>query len=959
MQYQFTERSEYVKTIEFSNSLPLSNIQKIRFFKEEEISGNFSKKEFRYSYDNVTWSVWNTLSQQNIANIEFKNQPYFWIHIKYTRPSVTSANIQRWYLYYDSNTPTPSVTPADTSIDADTLKGEGPSYYLNRENQFGSFTGLEVLNVIDGSTIGVYSHREDTSLGTSFYFKRIGPLNDDIVVSETGGKILIGLNTDLFDSSVNQLYDYVDASLEKRDTSIEQLFSMYGYYDSSILLLNDWNAVQDSSIGFLTSWNISQDGSIVTLRNRIFVVESSIGNITLWNQYQDASIINLRSLLSKTDASVVRIDASMNTIFNTLVNIDSSIAYLNTVNIKQDASIVRIDSRIQLMDASISDIYKWQNAQDVSIINLRSLISKTDASIVRIDASVSNIYHRIFVQDASIVGLRLVNTAQDASIIALRQVNVTQDASILSLTQKNVLQDSSISLLNLINVRQDSSIASLTQRNVVQDSSISELRQANTVQDASISSLRQTNAAQDASILALKMKDASIDASLNALYTYVNLKNSQQDASITSIKQVNVVQDVSIISLRNNLLDISTLIINIDTSLKQANIVQDTSLKNLSRWNVVQDGSIVSIKNNILAIEASIALIKDDQVINIGDGSIHIYSQRDSSNNILLKTIKYIGPVVLREDSSTITIDSSIVKLYDTTLNVSTYMPYAVGGLTKGTSVGYIYKDTYTNIFDKLLFPTVDPCIGEPYHTFTFDSNPIVLCDSNIYINFYTTFNRGSIMVGEVFQNYRSGLPYEYDFTGLDISGNFGSSSLTYNFLNEPINVAIGTTTWTSRVKYNGGPQPQNNKGANVGTALDSSITSIKTLSIEGVWPIFATTSVINLLAQQSIVSMINSSEYIVTLVPETNGFKQRIDLPYQWVHSPGNNPITGIQTYSDVAHTWNWEGGSQSKSLEFWDVSTTTHNVTVEPFIDVSVNYISYTYNGTDRSTIKIKLIF
>lgn len=190
MQYQFNERYEYVKTVEFLNSLPLVNVERIRYYKEEDVTGSFTKIEFRYSWDNVIWSHWNTLTQGNLSSIQFRDNPEFYLHIKYSRAGVGAGNIQRWYLFYDSNIPTPPVPPSDSSLDANTLGGQPPSYYLNRENFFGPYTDLEISN-IDSSGIGVYSHRVDTSMGSEFYFKKIQGSSNILISDSSSGQIII------------------------------------------------------------------------------------------------------------------------------------------------------------------------------------------------------------------------------------------------------------------------------------------------------------------------------------------------------------------------------------------------------------------------------------------------------------------------------------------------------------------------------------------------------------------------------------------------------------------------------------------------------------------------------------------------------------------------------------------------------------------------------------------------
>jgi hypothetical protein len=189
MQFQLS-RYEYVKSVEFKTDNPLQDVERIRYFKEFELTGNFVSKEFRYSWDNSTWTNWNTLTQQNLANIEFRDRPNFYLHIKYNRQGVGTANIQRWYLFYDSNTPTPPG-PVDASIDAYTLQGQLPAYYLDRENHFGPYTDLQVYNVPDGSAIGVYYGRIDTSNGTELIFKRLEGGSGVSITEDGFGKIII------------------------------------------------------------------------------------------------------------------------------------------------------------------------------------------------------------------------------------------------------------------------------------------------------------------------------------------------------------------------------------------------------------------------------------------------------------------------------------------------------------------------------------------------------------------------------------------------------------------------------------------------------------------------------------------------------------------------------------------------------------------------------------------------
>jgi len=212
MQYQFNERFEYVKTIEFLNSNPLVNVTRIRYYREEGVTGAFVKKEFRYSFDNATWTNWNTLSQANLANIQFRDNPSFYLQLKYTRVGIGSGNIQRFYVFYDSSTPTPPAPTPDASIDATTLQGEGPAYYLDRANHEGPYTDLIFSNVVDGSTIGVWHQTVDTSFNTEVFFKRIEGIGGVTVTESSSGIISIDVDTSTIIGDVT--YQNPDPTIE-------------------------------------------------------------------------------------------------------------------------------------------------------------------------------------------------------------------------------------------------------------------------------------------------------------------------------------------------------------------------------------------------------------------------------------------------------------------------------------------------------------------------------------------------------------------------------------------------------------------------------------------------------------------------------------------------------------------------------------------------------------------------
>ena len=189
-QFIFNNKTIGITTIQFKNTISLKGVEKIVFFKENKLSGNWLKKEFRYSFDNIVWTSWRTFTQNNVTSIEFNDQPEFYIEILYTRANYNTADIGDIYLFYDSNEASP-VDPSTALVDATTLQGQPGSYYLNRENFFGPYSGLKVENAGDASSAGVYYTRDDSSVGSTFYFKSIDGSGLINVTEDSSGKITI------------------------------------------------------------------------------------------------------------------------------------------------------------------------------------------------------------------------------------------------------------------------------------------------------------------------------------------------------------------------------------------------------------------------------------------------------------------------------------------------------------------------------------------------------------------------------------------------------------------------------------------------------------------------------------------------------------------------------------------------------------------------------------------------
>ena len=147
---------------------------------------------------------------------------------------------------------------------------------------------------------------------------------------------------------------------------------------------------------------------------------------------------------------------------------------------------------------------------------------------------------------------------------------------------------------------------------------------------------------------------------------------------------------------------------------------------------------------------------------------------------------------------------------------------------------------------------------------------------------------------------------------------------------------------------YNAGVQPFDSAGNPYDSSLAAGTTGSLSTSLEGVYPLYGTTIDISINSPQSLVSMLTENNIVFAMVPETDGYKQSFDIANAWIGSPTNRSIGDIETFNTVSNTWDSTGLSQ------WDSSAITHSIQSN-----TVNYTRYTYNGPNRSSIQIRLVF
>lgn len=159
------------------------------------------------------------------------------------------------------------------------------------------------------------------------------------------------------------------------------------------------------------------------------------------------------------------------------------------------------------------------------------------------------------------------------------------------------------------------------------------------------------------------------------------------------------------------------------------------------------------------------------------------------------------------------------------------------GDIKAGTTVGDLRGRTYDQMFDAILFPTVNPTFAGPSVSLALDGATLREAGAAApsLADFAVTFSRGSITLLGVQQAYRSGaqnLAGSFLYTGGDAANRTIPSS-----------VALGETRYNYRAYYAAGPQPYDNKGKAYGSPLPAGYVDSNAVTVYGTLPWYATTA--------------------------------------------------------------------------------------------------------------------
>ena len=324
MQFSTFIQSISGNTILLKNTVPIENVQTITSYSDNS-NGSFLKKEIRWSFNNVYWSSWQTLTLYSITHINTHLNPYLYLEIRYVLNAVGSGTVSTFnIIYIISNT---ALTPPIDIIqqyniteitDASTLNGYAGSWYLNRLNHKGqqsinTITGLQTI--LNGLQVSYYL--KESSIGTGFVWNA-GMLD----VSVNGG-------------SGDVTKAYVDGSLATLNASVNLAFltnASLGNLTKSVNILDTSikNYATNASVG--TALGAYATNSSV---NSAFLTNASLGKVL------DVSLGSL------SDNDYLRYDVTLNKWVNETTE-DVSLYFYNKTEI--DASF----ARILYVDASLT-----------------------------------------------------------------------------------------------------------------------------------------------------------------------------------------------------------------------------------------------------------------------------------------------------------------------------------------------------------------------------------------------------------------------------------------------------------------------------------------------------------------------------------------------------------------------------------------------------------------------------
>lgn len=191
-------------------------------------------------------------------------------------------------------------------------------------------------------------------------------------------------------------------------------------------------------------------------------------------------------------------------------------------------------------------------------------------------------------------------------------------------------------------------------------------------------------------------------------------------------------------------------------------------------------------------------------------------------------------------DSSSKTVDLVEILKYKSALADNIATVNALGGIPAGTTVAQLKNKTFSQLFDELIFPTVNPTFKNPTALLSLNSTsttPTIQevgttgASVPVVASFDAIYNPGAIIIAGVKKQNRGGdLKPDKSFIYINNDSN------TKEF---PTEIPEGSIIYKYRAAYDQGPQPLDSKGNNYQTPLPAGTVDSDAITINGVYPYF------------------------------------------------------------------------------------------------------------------------
>lgn len=191
-------------------------------------------------------------------------------------------------------------------------------------------------------------------------------------------------------------------------------------------------------------------------------------------------------------------------------------------------------------------------------------------------------------------------------------------------------------------------------------------------------------------------------------------------------------------------------------------------------------------------------------------------------------------------DSSSKTVNLAEILKYKSALSDDIATVNALGGIPAGTTVAKLKNKTFSQLFDELIFPTVNPTFEAPTASLSLKSTsttPTIQevgttgASVPVAASFNTGYNPGTIKIAGVKKQNRGG--------DLQSAESFIYINNTPTNKTFPTEIPEGIITYKYRAAYAQGPQPLDSKGNNYQTPLPAGTVDSSAVTIYGVYPYF------------------------------------------------------------------------------------------------------------------------